>query len=84
MNNDRGLDGLLEEICAEKGEADINRLENLLEGVKETLILVFKAQTNDLTEQIKNTEQMRIEAINHVFGILKELLEEKRKNKEVR
>ena len=82
MNNDRGLDGLLEEICAEKGEADINRLANLLEGVKEILILVFKAQTDDLAEQIRNVEKMRIEAINHVFGILKELLAEKRKNKE--
>ena len=82
MNNDKGLDGLLEEICAEKEKAEIDRLENLLEGIKEILILVFKSQTDDLAEQIKNVEKIRIEAINHVFAVLNELLEEKRKNKE--
>lgn len=81
-DNDKGLDGLLEEICAEKEKADIDRLADLLEGVKEILILVFKSQTDDLAEQIKNVEKMRIEAIDHVFSVLKELLNEKRKNKE--
>ena len=80
--DDKDIDGLLQKIYPEKGEADIDRLVNLLEGVEEILILVCKAQTDDLAEQIKNAEEMRVEGIKHVFNIFKAYLKEKRKNKE--